>query len=142
MKYEIKNLTLFNDLLYTTEITNEVLKTESLFICKNCVAQNETNPKIEDYITNKTYIGNGYYPLENESSNNTNVLISGTIPCGKYLFVQGNYDNENTVEISSAAEALFLESIWQKKRLEDTVYLRTLKEDNKTIFQLFRRISE
>jgi hypothetical protein len=62
---------------------------------------------------------------------------------GFYLFTQGVQGPEgpNEDEYRSAAEAVWLESLWRKTDLKnDRVLIRTLTEDNRIVFQIFREI--
>ena len=62
------------------------------------------------------------------------------IPKGKYLFLQGIGSKDDFEIIEKAAEALFLEALWQEIDLKDEVFVRFLQEDKKTVFQIFREI--
>ncbi len=65
------------------------------------------------------------------------------IQVGFYLFTQGVQSPEGPKEdeYRSAAEAVWLESIWRKTVLKnDRVLIRTLNEDNRIVFQIFREI--
>jgi hypothetical protein len=67
-------------------------------------------------------------------------MAGGEITPGKYLFVQGaNTASENAYR--DAAEKIWLEALWERLEFEnDRILLRILSEDNKTVFQLFRKI--
>ena len=72
------------------------------------------------------------------------------IPEGLYLFTQGELkDSEGTGMPSPAAEACFreaaeavwLESLWRETPLKnERILVRTLSEDSKNIFQIFREV--
>lgn len=69
---------------------------------------------------------------------------AGVIPAGHYLFTQvpnpGRVDERETA-YRSAAEAVWLEALWRGVGLKnDRVLVRTLSEDGKTVFQVFREI--
>lgn len=125
MEFTIKILTLYRDFYYAKESSNTE---ESLCLYKNSVKKGETDPAVEDFLTEECFCG---------------YICSGkteyAIAKGRYLFLQGNYSSFETV--LKAAEELYLESLWQELTFtDDIVYLRKLSEDGKTVFQLFRRI--
>ena len=141
MDFEIKNLTLYNDLVFTKDESNQVMKTEELAIFTNDVAQNEMSPERNRYLTNPRWCGYGLVP---DASLEAGCKPDGVIPAGKYLFVQFFLDTQdeakNQMIREAAAEALFLEASWQEVLLKDIVYVRTLAEGSKTVCQLFREI--
>lgn len=143
MEFEIKNLSLFNDLIFSKSESNPVMKTEELTVYTNDVAKNETNPDRHKYLTNGRWCGYGLLPGENLKAG---MIADGIIPKGKYLFVQFflETDNEQLQQNiqEAAAEALFLEALWQEITLDDTVYVRTLDEGGKKVCQLFRGTGE
>ncbi len=63
---------------------------------------------------------------------------------GTYLFTQVPYPanaEERLPAYRSAAEAIWLEALWRNVPLKnDRVLVRTLSEDGKTVFQVFREI--
>lgn len=143
MEFEIKNLSLYNDLVFLADESMPVMKTEELTIYTNAVDRNEMAPDRSKYLTDGKWVGYGLIPGEELPEGNT---PSGIIPKGKYLFVQffieadaKKYQQEMC---SAAAEALFLEALWQEKTLENTVYVRTLDEGGKKVCQLFRGTGE
>jgi predicted ATPase len=125
MAFTIKILTLFKDFYYSKDSTNTE---ESLTLYKNAVKKGETNPAIDDFLTEEFFCGN---------------ICSGesefAINKGRYLFIQGIFTSHETVQ--DAAQELYLESLWQELSFtDDIVYMRKLEEDGKTVFQLFRKI--
>ena len=55
------------------------------------------------------------------------------------LFLQGNFST--TQQLNNAAEALWLEMLWQElDPLDDTIYIRELVHGNEKLIQLFRAI--
>ena len=143
MEFEIKNLSLYNDLVFTKDESNPVMKTEELSIFKNKVEKNDTNPDRRNFLTDGNWIGYGLVPGEELKAG---CKPDGVIPKGKYLFVQFFIDaNDERLQQemrSAAAEALFLEAVWQELTLDDTVYVRTLDEGGKKVCQLFRGTGE
>jgi len=138
MDFEIKNLTLYNDLVFTKDDKNPVMKTEELTIFKSGVKKNDMNPEQSRFLIDGRWIGYGLVPETELLPGNEPV---GVIPAGKYLFVQFFLDeNDEKQHMFEAAEALFLEASWQEVDLKDTVYVRTLAEGNKKVCQLFREI--
>jgi len=139
MDFEIKNLTLYNDLVFTKDDKNPVMKTEELSIFTNCVKKNDMSPDRSKYLTERRWCGYGLVP---ETELLPGKEPDGVIPAGKYLFVQfflvEKDEAKNQAMCEAAAEALFLEASWQEVALKDTVYVRTLAEGNKKVCQLFR----
>lgn len=73
----------------------------------------------------------------------------GEIPSGFYLFAQGTAEgpgtgvtlNEPEPSWRDAAEAVWLESLWQEAKFKnDRVLVRILSEDEKSVFQIFREV--
>lgn len=63
------------------------------------------------------------------------------IPAGFYLFTQG--DNALNAEAAwrDAAEAVWLESLWQDVTFKNArILVRILEEDSNTVYQIFREI--
>ncbi len=141
MNFEIKNLTLYNDLIFTKDDQNPIMKTEELSVFTNRVKTNDMNPEQSEYLTDGKWCGYGLAP---EAGLIAGSKPDGVIPAGKYLFVQFSLDSqeENQQLCVNAAEALFLEASWQEITLKDTVFIRTLAEGNKKVCQLFREIQK
>lgn len=139
MKFQTRKLHLFENLYFSnkadfrdkkTIIENENLidESESLFCYENTVDKTQVEPKREHFLTNKIFLG--YKSFEK-----TEIFLAK----GNYLFVQAPYKDEKL--IFEAAEALFLESLWQNiDFIDNKVFLRILEEDGQKIFQLFRAI--
>ena len=142
MEFEIKNLTLYNDLVFTKDETNPVLKSEELSVFTNKVRKNDTNPDRHLFLTDGSWSGYGLIPQENL---NDGCKPDGVIPKGMYLFVQFFIDaKDERIQQDmkeAAAEALYLESLWQELPLDDTIFVRTLDEGGKKVCQLFRGTS-
>ncbi len=70
---------------------------------------------------------------------------SRAIQPGTYLFTQVPYPDAAEDRIPayrSAAEAIWLEALWRGVSLKnDRILVRTLSEDGKTVFQVFREIA-
>ena len=72
------------------------------------------------------------------------------IPSGYYLFAQGTCGAEEGSDLFApelkslyrqAAEEVWLESLWREKAFADSrVFVRLLREDGKTAFQIFRKV--
>jgi len=74
------------------------------------------------------------------------------LPAGRYLFTQGlSAGGEDVIsgknreeaerDWRDAAEAVWLESLWQKMEFKtDRIFVRILSEDSKTVFQIFREV--
>lgn len=143
MEFEIKNLTLYNDLVFTKDDKNPIMKAEELSVFTNNVKKNDMNPDRSKYLTNGRWCGYGLIP---EASLDAGCEPDGVIPAGKYLFVQffiGQEDEaKNQALREAAAEAVALEGTWQEVSLQDTVYVRTLDEGGKKVCQLFRGTGE
>lgn len=71
---------------------------------------------------------------------------------GHYLFTQGvlskliatqTLSSEAQQLYRDAAEAVWLESLWREVAFKnDTIFVRILSEDGKTVYQIFRAIAE
>ena len=131
MKFDIKKLTLYKNLRYSLTAKNSD-KNESLKIYTNAVMKNNMDPNKNDYLKEPRDCGFAV-PLESRGQPDETVL-----PAGQYLFVQGN---AATDDIKTAAEELWLESLWLETELEPKeVFVRNVMEDGRTVFQIFRRI--
>ena len=131
MKFDIKKLTLYKNLRYSLTAENSD-KNESLKIYTNAVMKNNMNPRKEDYLKEPVDCGFAV-PLDSQEQPQETVL-----PAGQYLFVQGNAEKD---DMATAAEELWLESLWQEIELEpQKVFVRNLTEDGRTVFQIFRQI--
>ena len=131
MKFDIKKLTLYKNLRYSLTAENSD-KNESLKIYTNAVMKNNMNPCKDDYLKEPRNCGFAV-PLDSGEQSDETVL-----PAGQYLFVQGN---TATDDIKTAAEELWLESLWLETELEpEEVFVRNVTEDGRTVFQIFRRI--
>jgi len=125
MAFTIKILTLYKDFYYSKDSSNTE---ESLTLYKNTVKNGEMNPNIDDFLTEEFFCGT-------ICSSKSEFAINQ----GRYLFIQGIFSSPETVK--DAAQELYLESLWQELTFtDDTVYMRKLDEDGKTVFQLFRKI--
>ncbi|MFI3257455.1 MAG: hypothetical protein R3Y36_04070 [Spirochaetales bacterium] len=139
----MKNLTLYKNLLYTKNETIPVNKTESLWCYQNKIAQNDLEPKKENYLVDGQFMG---WALQNKPETNCVPQDCTAIFEGKYLFIQGITESCHSQAechefFTQAAEALYLESLWQEILLDtEKVYIRHLQEDGKNVFQLFRLI--
>ena len=131
MKFDIKKLTLYKDLRYSQTAEN-LNRDESLMIYTNGVLKNNMNPDKADYLKEPLDCGFAI-PLDSEEQPKETLL-----PAGQYLFVQGNAEKD---DMATAAEELWLESLWQEVELDpQKVFVRNITEDGRTVFQIFRKI--
>ena len=133
--FTIKNLELFENLNFSIEENKNTTKLEWLYKYENKVSPTEINPDIKMFLTNEEVLGYGIYGDDAAKDKMLNF-----IPQGKYMFLQGIGEKNDFQVIQKAAETLFLESLWQEKKLGNITYLRCLQEGEKTVFQLFRAI--
>lgn len=133
--FTIKNLELFENLIFSIEENKNTTKLEWLYKYENKVSPTEINPDIKMFLTNEEFLGYGFYGDDAAKDKMLNY-----IPQGKYMFLQGIGEKNDFQVIQKAAETLFLESLWQEKKLGNITYLRFLQEGEKTVFQLFRAI--
>ena len=133
--FTIKNLELFENLNFSIEENKNTTKLEWLYKYENKVSPTEINPDIKMFLTNEEFLGYGFY-----GDDATKDKMLNFIPQGKYMFLQGIGGKNDFQVIQKAAETLFLESLWQEKKLGNITYLRFLQEGEKTVFQLFRAI--
>lgn len=132
MAFSIKILTLYKDLNFSTDSNIETDKNERLEIYKNGVSKHNMSPSLDEYLKDRIQCG---FALPKDSTAKADYAIKA----GKYFFVQGDLKKDN---INEAAEALWLESIWQEQTLDmDTVYVRYINEDNHEAFQIFRKVA-
>jgi len=106
--------------------------TIALFEYESHVAANDLEPAPKDHLA-------GGKPLE-------------VIRAGAYLFTQGiatEADNPKKPGASmerlfrEASEAVWLESLWREMSLKnERILVRILLEDNKTVYQIFREITD
>lgn len=135
INFTIKNLELFENLNFSIEENKNTTKLEWLYKYENKVSPTEINPDIKMFLTNEEFLGYGFYGDDAAKDKMLNF-----IPQGKYMFLQGIGEKNDFQVIQKAAETLFLESLWQEKKLGNITYLRFLQEGEKTVFQLFRAI--
>lgn len=133
--FTIKNLELFENLNFSIDENKNTTKLEWLYKYENKVSPTEINPDIKMFLTNEEFLGYGFYGDDAAKDKMLNF-----IPQGKYMFLQGIGEKNDFQVIQKAAETLFLESLWQEKKLGNITYLRFLQEGEKTVFQLFRAI--
>ena len=132
MAFSIKILTLYKDLNFSTDSNIETDKNERLEIYKNGVSKHNMSPSLNEYLKDGIECG---FALPKDSTAKADYAIKA----GKYFFVQGDLKKDN---INEAAEALWLESIWQEQTLDmNTVYVRYIKEDAHEAFQIFRKVA-
>ena len=132
MAFSIKILTLYKDLNFSTDSNIETDKNERLEIYKNGVSKHNMSPSLNEYLKDGIQCG---FALPKDSTAKADYAIKA----GKYFFAQGDLKKDN---INEAAEALWLESLWQEQTLDmDTVYVRYIKEDNHEAFQIFRKVA-
>ena len=131
MAFPIKILTLYKDLNFSTDAGIETCKNERLEIYKNGVSKHNMSPALDEYLKDGISCG---FALPKDSTAKPDYAIKAD----KYFFVQGDLKKDN---INEAAEALWLESIWQEQTLDmDIVYVRYINEDDNEAFQIFRKV--
>jgi len=129
MEYDVKKLMLFEDIFYSENADSINSEKMTKYISK--VSKKDMNPKLEDYLTSPVFCGF-------ISSSKTDGQSS--IPKGTYAFIQSIFESEESV--FKAAEALWLECVWQEYELVDNfIYLREIPHGDKMVFQLFRQIN-
>lgn len=135
---EVKNLMLYEDLLFSTVESSATTPMERLVIYTNGVQKNNLEPQPEQYLTNRQWAGYGYYGDDSAAPTHR-------IPAGTYFFLQEFAPCDITDEATltslalKMAEALRLESLWQEIDLADQVFVRFIREDEKTAVQVIRR---
>jgi len=146
MTYNIKTIKLFQDLTFSKN--ENCNKNESLTIYTNGVSQKDMAPNKAMYLLDRDFKGwANCKPFKGTGIPKClPKLLAPTeyaIQIGSYFFVQGVQPAEElkqNVVFTEAAEALYLESLWQEIALDNCVYMRKLKENKNIIFQLFRKI--
>lgn len=132
MSYSVKILTLYKDLNFSTDKNIETNANERLEQYTNGVSKHNMSPALDEYLLDGSFCG---YALPKDSNDKPDYAIKA----GKYFFVQGDVKKDNLKE---AAEALWLESIWQEQELDmQTVFVRYIKEDDAEVFQIFRKVA-
>jgi len=92
--------------------------TTAIHACRSLVEKNNLEPAPEQHLA-----------IDGETEE---------IPAGYYLFTQGT-GAANTEAWREAAEAVWLEALWQEAEFKnDRILVRVLSEDSKTVFQIFR----
>ncbi len=132
MAFSIKILTLYKDLNFSADSNIETNKNERLEIYRNGVSKHNMSPSLDEYLLDGKKCG---FALPKDSTATPDYAIKA----GKYFFVQGDVKQDS---LNEAAEALWLESIWQEQVLDmNTVYVRYINEDDHEAFQIFRRVA-
>ena len=132
MAFSIKILTLYKDLNFSADSNIETDKNERLEIYRNGVSKHNMSPSLDEYLKDGIQCG---FALPKDSKEAPDYAIKA----GKYFFVQGDAKQDS---LNEAAEALWLESIWQEQALNmETVYVRYINEDDHEAFQIFRRVA-
>lgn len=125
MEYEIKKLVLFQPLFFSLENTDSQDKMTK-FTTK--ATKKNISPNLDEYLVDPSFCGGA---TEKGSED---------IPKGTYLFLQGTFST--TQELNKAAEALWLEMLWQElDPLDDIIYVRELAHGKENLNQLFRAIA-
>ncbi|MDR2897865.1 MAG: hypothetical protein LBU99_03550 [Spirochaetaceae bacterium] len=139
MEYTVKLLTLYRDLFYCIPDTEGAEADSALFnrdetlsVYRNGVGAKQLVAEKRAHLLDGRFCG---YALRE------GVLAEDitTLAAGKYLFAQGLYSDMD--EMLAAAEQVWLESLWRDIiPSNDTVYIRTVVEDNRKVFQVFRQV--
>lgn len=121
MKYIVRTLTLNNAITVTKdEIATD--GTISIVEYRSLVTKKDLEPPEGDHIT----------------SEGTAVM---EIKAGIYVFTQAEIEGDTPPHYTEAVKAVWLESLWLDVEFKtDRVLVRTLSEDSKKIFQIFREI--
>lgn len=153
MKFSVKKLQLFETLVFMQSSNDDaqdkkdhiesfIIDTdEKLYAYENGIDKKNTEPKLEEFLIKKEFLG---YRCLDESfeidENSIDKKKIATLDKGSYLFVQSIHKDEQNM--LKAAEALYLEGLWQNLSfVGNRIYVRFLEEDGKTIFQLLRPIA-
>ncbi len=119
MKFTVQTLRL-NRAITVPEGTAAADGTKSIYEFRSLVKKNDLEPAEGDHL------GPGK-PVQ-------------VIPEGTYLFTQSPLTDEDP-PYREAAEAVWLESLWLGAEfINDRILIRTLSEDSKSVFQIFREI--
>jgi hypothetical protein len=146
MNFSVKKVHIYQDLTFSK--SDKCYKNESLTVYKNGVSKKNLEPDREKYLLEEDFRGwANCLPYKGSGiPKSLPVKLAPTeskIEKGTYFFTQGlqpeNEENRLAV-LAQAAEVLHLESVWQQIELSECVYVRKLKENDKVLFQLFRKI--
>jgi len=140
MAFLVRKLHLLEDLYYFCDADESASKdlekrgkidtSEKLYIYKTSVDKKNLEPKPEDFLREKKFLGYRSFDADGFS-----------LAKADYLFVQAQEPNETAFQ--KAAEAIHLEALWQNLRfVDDFFYLRILEEDGKMLFQILRAIEK
>lgn len=145
MNYQVRHLKLFEPLNFSVKNKTQDFfsqnNEEELISFVNKVPAKSTNPNKKDFLTQKKYLGS----KTNFSDKNVNQIKSA-----EYFFVQYFLTEEDSCDerkvlslLEDLAEAIFLESLWQEITFyDDVIFVRKLKEENCSVFQLFIKIND
>lgn len=121
MKYIVRTLTLNNAI---TVKKNEIAAdgTVSIMEYHSRVTKKDLEPSEEDHITNEG-------------------TALAEIKAGIYLFTQAEIKDDAPPQYTEAVKSVWLESLWLDVEFKtDRILIRTLSEDSKKVFQIFREI--
>ncbi len=139
MKFITKTLTLYRDLCYTTNESDNTIPTEYLWEYKSKNKNNDLNPIKDLFLVDGTFLGYAIKPSQSGIQESYSAIKTGT-----YLFLQGiihDTTKDNIDLFLQASEELYLESLWLPRTIiDDKVYIRFLEEDGKNVFQIFREV--
>lgn len=128
MGHEVRKLVLFEPLFYSREASDGG---DSMTKFTTRVSAKSMDPAPQDYLADAVFCG---YSAEGGAAG------AEQLPKGTYAFVQWTASSGEKAE--AAAEALWLECVWQEFQPEDsTLYLRELRHGSDTVYQLFRKIA-
>ena len=145
MNYQVRHLKLFEPLNFSVKNKTQDFfsqnNEEELISFVNKVPAKSTNPNKKNFLTQKKYLGS----KTNFSDKNVNQIKSA-----EYFFVQYFLTEEDSCDerkvlslLEDLAEAIFLESLWQEITFyDDVIFVRKLKEENCSVFQLFIKIND
>ncbi|WP_428770910.1 hypothetical protein V1L52_03450 [Treponema sp. HNW] len=164
LNYTVRVLTLYKDLCYASDASSDSIDKNNFLYRYTCaVGPREPEPRLSRFLIKPRFEG---YALTESAKPVTGVKTEtnaggSTIPAGLYLFLQsfmpltepaaadntGNPADKKGQKkklniYRRAAEHLHTEALWMEIDFyDDTVYIRTLKEGNAEVFQLFRKIT-
>lgn len=138
MAFLVRKLHLLEDLYYFCDADESVSedleknstidRSEKLYAYKTTVDKKNLEPKPEDFLREKKFLGYRTFDTGDFS-----------LAKASYFFVQAQEPNETAFQ--KAAEAIYLEALWQNIRfVDDLFYLRILEEGGKMLFQILRTI--
>jgi hypothetical protein len=147
VEYTVRLLTLYRDLYYCAPDTENteagsaedsalLNSDETLTIYRSGAGSKQFDAEKRLHLLDGKFCG---YALQGQGKEMGGSGLCAVLPAGKYLFTQAVYADMD--EMLTAAEQVWLESLWRDiTPLNDMVYIRTVVEDNRKVFQVFRQV--